>query len=933
MEPENLPHGAPRAARLLARGETPAGEIELPGVLTTKLRVPRVRPDHIGRARLVERLDEDVAQGLALVCTPAGWGKTTLVADWAGRTGRLVAWVTLDPEDNDPARFWRYVAGALEHAAAGVAERVLPLLGPPSVASGQGVVTAMVNALHDRPGELVLVLDDYHVIESASVHEDVGFLLDRLPPNLRVVLATRADPPLPLHRLRAEGRLAELRAADLRFTLEEATAVLRHAWSLDVSDPVVATLERRTEGWAAGLQLAALALREEVDKEAAVAAFAGTHRHVLDYLAQEVLARLPEDLRTFLLEVSILRCLCGPLCAAVTGRSDGQALLEEIERANLFLFPLDGERRWYRFHSLFADVLLARLWASLGGWVPGLHARAAAWHEQHGWIDDAIRHALAAGDPACAARLVEEHLNEILRRGERGILERRLAALPAEELHARPALSFARAEIQFHLGHLDEVDRLLAQADRVLASGEEPSRQELPTDAGPVRSPEAAVALLRARNAGVRGDVDRMAEHARAALSGMSDEEYGARFWARWLSGGGADWMAGRLADAEHAAAALLAEARAGSPGYPLLTSCFSLGGIQRARGELSAALRTYRESLRIATDGGRSSPFHEAEAHGGIAQVLYQRNQLDEALEHLDEAFEHGRQVIWFFEPGRRLITQGWIHQAQGDPGAALATLDEACRHHPHPDIASLWIPAAAERARLLLAQGRPEEAERWVGERGLSEDDALSYPHERDHLVLARLLLARREPERAAPLLARLDALAEAQGRVDSLIEIRTLRALADQAAGDRRAAFACLADALSLSRAQEYVRVFVDEGPPMAALLGSLLRAARRDSRVTMSPAGRQHVDRILGAFPHPPARPAEEPPWTGLVDPLTARELEVLRLISTGMRNREIAAELAIGLDTVKKHLSHAYDKLGVPNRTGAVARGRDLGLIP
>lgn len=874
-----------------------------------------------------------MTNGVILVCTPAGFGKTTLLAEWAECARSTVAWLSLDPEDSDPARFWRYVAVALDRACGGLAEQVLPLLRAPGAGTSQRVVTALINELAAAGDDLVLVLDDYHVIASQPIHGAMAFLLSHLPHRLNVVVTTRSDPPLPLARLRAAGQLAELRAADLRFTPEESAALLRDGWEIDFSPETAGALAGRTEGWAVGLQLAALALREQRDRGAVLAAFNGTHRYVLDYLSEEVLEHQPDQVRAFLLRSSVLKRLTGPLCDAVTGDTDGQDMLEEIERANLFLFPLDEDRRWYRFHQLFGDFLRDRLHRSEAEQVPDLHRRAATWCEQHGLIDEAVHHASASGDALWAVRLVEQHADETLSRGESVILDRWLSALPDEVVRTRPTLRFAQGEMQFHLGHLGSAAQFLAQAERSHhTSG--PPEAAVPTHAGMVAELPAAIALLRAELAGARGDAEGMARHARSALDLMAEEEHGPRFWARWLSGAGADWMGGRLADAESGAAAMLAEGREASDPYPLITSCFPLASVQQERGKLSAALRTYRQSLRRATTPGHFSAFHAAEAHLGIAQVLYQRDQPNDALQHVTESIELGRQVVWFFEPGRRLVRLAWIHQAKGNEEAALDAMDEACRLHQTPEVNSRWNPAPCERARLLLGQGRAEEAARWTEERGLTEHDAISYPREPDHLVLARVLLARRDPTRALQLLSRLDELAESQGRKESLIQIRVLRALALQSAGDHPGALALLTDALAMAQPEGYIRVFADEGPAMVALLRGLVSARQRGRATATSTPARAYLNRVVRAFRRP-AGHAGKPSLgvPGLIDLLTGRELEVLGFIAEGRRNHDIAMELGVTPETVKKHVSNVLSKLGASSRTQAAARARELGLIP
>jgi ATP/maltotriose-dependent transcriptional regulator MalT len=917
--------------------EPPTAPLDLaaPGardeLLATKVNLPRTRPDRLARSRLVQRLDEGMGRPLVLVCTPAGFGKTTLLADWAAKATLPVGWLSLDPDDNEPMRFWRYVVAALDRVVGGLGEQISPLLGPGSGTSTHGVVTALINWLQAQPDELALVLDDYHLIDEPAIHDSLGFLLSHLPPRLHLAIASRSDPPLPVARLRASGQLAELRAADLRFTPQEAAAFLREVWRLDLPPEAVAALEDRTEGWAVGLQLAALSLQGRPDTEEFLDAFTGTHRYVLDYLSEEVLGRLPDQVRRFLLETSILERLSGPLCDAVTGDSDGQGMLEELERANLFLIPLDEERRWWRLHHLFADLLRARMLQTQPELVPELHRRAAGWCEQHGLVDEAIRHALAAGDTPWATRLVEEHMGETLRRGESVALARWLSLLPDDTVRSRPGLCLAKTMTEHDRDHLESAERLLEHTERVFDQyGQEPGEFQVPTHGGMVAEVPAAIALIRAELAYDRADPDGVAAFARAALAHMADHEHGPRLFARLLVAG-ADWMAGRVADTEPVFAQLLAEARAIPASYPVLSSCFMLGLVQQAQGKLGAALRTYREGLRLAAEGDWFSIYHAGEAHVGIAQVLYQRNQLDEAHQHATQGVECCRQVIELTELDVALVALAWVRRAMGDPDGALEAMEEACRTYPRADVVALAYPAQSERARLLLALGRVEEAARWTREQGLTEHNEVSYLREGDHLVLARVLLAQSQPDRALGLLERLDALAASQGRTGSLIQIRALRALALQAADEHQGALTLLAETLELAAPEGHVRVFADEGPSMAALLRSLL-STRRRARAAAG-AGTEHLHRVIKAF-QPTTAPSDStaPAVVGLIEPLTDRELEVLRLLAAGRRNRDIAAELVVSLETVKKHTSHIFDKLGAANRTEAVAHARRLGLI-
>jgi LuxR family maltose regulon positive regulatory protein len=918
-----------------SRRSTPGlGEgLERGELLATKVTIPRIRSGWLARPRLVDALNEAMDRELILVCTPAGFGKTTLLADWAQKAKWPVAWLCLDPDDSDPVRFWRYVVAALDRAGVPVGDRVLPLIEGSAATSSRGLVTALINELEGLPDEFALVLDDHHLVDSPSVREDVTYLLSHAPAQLHLILSTRSDPPLPLARLRARDKLAELRTADLRFTPEETAAFLREVWGIDLPTEALAALETRTEGWAVGLQLAALSLRDRPDPLPFLDAFTGSHRYVLDYLSEEVLEQQRDSVRTFLLKSSILERLSSPLCDAVTGGSDGQAMLEELERANLFLVPLDEERRWYRFHNLFGDLLRVRLQSGEAGPVSELHQRAAAWFEEHGLIDEAIRHASASGDPPWAARLVEGHLNEILRRGEGVVLERWLSMLPDNVVRSNPALCLAQGLIQLHVGELDPVERLVEEAERAFVHAPESRELEVPTEGGMVREVPAAVSLLRAEIAAARGDAETSADQARSALVHMAEEEYGPRFWARWLLSC-ADWTAGRLKAAESGFTELLAEGRAVPAAYPLMSSCYALGQVQRARGRLGAALRTYREGLRFATEDGRTSTFHAAEAHIGRAQVLYERNQLEDALHHVREGIELSRPVVEFHLPSVGLVTLAWIRQAMGETDGALETMNEADDTESSTDIASLANPAPAERARLLLLQGRAGEAAKWAEERGLTEQDEVSYSRERDYLVLARVLLATDDSHRALGILERLDTLAESQARRGSLIQIRAVRSQALQSVGDHQGALALLAETLALALPEGYVRVFADQGAPMAALLQSFVRGAHRARGAAIPSRARRHINRVVRAF-GPAVGRAEQAvrAGTGPVEPLTDRELEILRLIAAGMRNREIAQDLVLTLDTVKKHVSHIFAKLGAANRTEAVAQARDLGLIP
>ncbi|HZR54322.1 MAG TPA: LuxR C-terminal-related transcriptional regulator [Streptosporangiaceae bacterium] len=887
-------------------------------LLATKLHLPWPPPGFVPRPRLVRALSQGAARGRVLVCAPAGSGKTALLADWARSGERQVAWLGLDADDSDPARFWRYAVAALDRVRPGLAAQVGPLLGPSAPGSVTALVTAVINELAAQPdnGELLLVLDDYHLVDSAPVHESVAFLLENLPPTLGVVVSSRADPPLPLARLRARGQLAELRVAELRFTAEEAAALLAEAAAPGLPGPAVAALTARTEGWAAGLQLAALSLRGQADPAGFVAAFSGSHRFVLDYLADEVLDGQTEQVRTFLLETSVLERLSGELCDAVTGRTGSQAMLQDIERAGLFLVPLDQVRGWWRYHHLFADLLRVRLRAEQPGRALALHRAAAAWCDEHDLADDAVRHALAAQDAVWAARLVERNVEILLGRGEGVTLRRWLSALPAEAVRDRPRIYLAQAYGAAMGFQLDALEALVDGADRAFADGgDEPFEPPGGRPASVLANVPAAIALLRAVLARLRGNTALAADRNRQALAELGDDDWLMRSFVRWNQAV-ADWQCGRLASAERGLSEVLAERREADAffaGFLAMRAGYDLGEVQRALGNLDAALATCQQALAAADESSAGM------AHVGLAQIRYERNELTAALDHATQGIALCRQLAYKTPLGTGLATLARIRQAQGDPAGALAALDEAGQLELSPQVIAMLNPV---RARLLLAQGDVPAAAQWAKAAGLSPDDEPDYRREAEYLVLTRVLLAQHDTGQALTLLRRLLDAAVSQERTASIIEIQALRALALAANGERTDALDALTEAVTLARRPGYVRVFADEGAPMHALLS----AAPADR---VDPGYLDTLRRACGQVP--PRRAATAPP--GLAEPLTDRELDVLRLIAAGRSNQRIAHELVVALDTVKKHVTHVLGKLGAANRTEAAARARELGLLP
>ena len=806
-------------------------------LLATKLHMPGPRPGLVPRPRLLARLDEGLGRGLVLVCGPAGYGKTVLLTDWARRGEVPAAWLSLDAADNDPARFWRHAVAALDRARPGIDDRLGPLLGPPAPSSFQGLVTALINDL--AADQALLVLDDYHLISARQVHESLAFLVEHRPAGICVVLASRSDPPLPLARLRARGQLTEIRAAELRFTPAEAGELLQHAASA-LPDASVAALAARTEGWAAGLQLAALSLRGHDDAASFVAAFTGSHRYVLDYLAEEVLERQDEHLRTFLLETSVLDRLSGPLCDAVTGREGSQALLEQTERAGLFLIPLDEVRGWWRYHHLFADLLRARLHQEQPGRLAQLHRNAAAWCQEHGLADDAIGHAAAAGEMLWAARIIEQHFDLVHRiQGEAATIDRWLSVLPADVVRSRPRLLLAQAHMAADSGHPEVVAPLLDAVDRAPPDwADEPFEPASGAAASFLINVPALTALNRSYLAQLHGDAEATAAFATQTLAESKPEEGALSATAHGFLAV-AEWLRGRLTEAERALASSLTGWRETSQLTLIAWACYELVLIQLAQGRLDAAALTCEQTLdSLVTSARQRQP--PAEAMRGWPRSPTSETNSTSPCGTRPRA---SRCAASSSTPPRwpaAWPTLAMIRQATGDPARALAAITEADQAAPGP--AGLLNPVPARRTRLLLAQGDLLAAARFARENGLGPDDKPDYARESGHLVLARLLLAQDRPGQGLALLDRLHAAAKAQIRTGSLIEIGALRALALAATGDEPAAVTTLAGTLLLACPQGHVRVIADEGPPMAALLGRPSRPSAPGQGSRPPPASR-------------------------------------------------------------------------------------------
>jgi LuxR family maltose regulon positive regulatory protein len=889
-------------------------------LLETKLFMPRPRRQVVPRSRLSERLSQALQAQLTLVSAPPGFGKTTLVASWLAEAHVGAAWLSLDQGDNDLS-FWSYLVAALQTTQPGIGESTAALLQSSQPPPIELLLPSLLNEANALPHDLVLVLDDYHVIEDRAIHDGMAFLLDHLPPKLHLVVVSRADPRLPLARLRARGELVEIRAADLRFSSDEATAYFNDAMGLHLTSSDVAALEARTEGWIAALQLAALSMQRRDDPLDFIADFAGDDRHVVDYLVEEVLQRQPERVRDFLLRTSILDRLTGPLCDAVSAEHErGRAMLEALDSANLFLVQLDNRRQWWRYHHLFADVLRAHLVEEQPEVVADLHRRASEWYADNSEPGQAIHHALAAYDYEHAAALIERAARATLRGYRPAVLVEWLTALPPDLVRARPVLGAYYAFALLGVGELDAAESLLRDAERCLDGASD--SEMVVVDEGELRSVPGMIALAWAFRAQALGDVATTLELASRAHDLMPEDDH------VWRAGAGvllalAHWTTGDLETAQSVHDAGVADLVRSGDIRLAISAVYDGAELRKARGRLIDAQQSYERAFQLAEQHGGSGIPGLGDLHLGLSDLYREWDDLDAARSHLEQAEDLGRRAPLPQTPARSRVALARLRQAEGDFDGASELFQQAGRLYLRSPVPETR-PIGALQARLWLAQGRLQEALAWTRREKLSADDELDYAREFAHITLARALVAqaahggdRRAGADALALLGRLFATTEAHGRTGSTIDILVALGLAHRARGDIASAVAAVGRAVALAESHGYARTFVDEGEPMRDLLRHAVAGG----------LGGAYTRRLLDAFEQPaPTTPR------GLAEPLTSREMEILRLLAVGMRNQEIAEQLVISLPTVKRHIANTYGKLGANHRTEAVARAHALGVL-
>ena len=902
-------------------------------ILATKIYVPSPPPKAVTRSRLLGQLDAGLHHKLIIISAPAGFGKSTLVSEWIASRKRPAAWLSLDENDNDATRFLRYCIEALRTISLNLGAGILDALQSSQIPSTESILTALVNEITSIPNDFTLVLDDYHLTDSKSVDDALAFLIEHLPPQMHLIITTREDPSLPIPRLRARNQLTEIRAADLRFTPSEAAEFLNQVMGLNLAANEVTTLETRTEGWIAGLQLAALSMKGQEDVHGVIQAFAGDHRYIVDYLVEEVLRRQPESIRNFLLETSILDRLSGSLCDAVTNQTESKSKLEQLQRGNLFLIPLDDKREWYRYHHLFADVLRMHLTAERSNQVSTLHTRASEWYEQNNLTADAIRHALAGEDLERTAKLIERVLPVMRQSRQEPTLLGWLKTLPDELFHTHPVLNVHYIGILMQNGQFEGVESRLRDVEQWLGTPEETRTSLIYVDELEFQRLPSSIAMYRAAIALAQGDTVNSIKYASKVLELAHEDDDFPRGAASSLLGL-ASWTDGDLETAYQMFSSGMSHLRKVEFISDVIGGSVTLADIRIIQGRLREAMSIFERGLQLATKKGVPALRGAADMHVGMSDIFREQNDLNIAEQNLLKSNELGELNGLPKNPYRWRVAMARIRESQGDLDEALELLNEAEPLYVG-DFSPNVRPITALKARVWIKQGELEKALDWARTHKLSVDEEPNYLREFEQITFARILLSQYQRDHTDRLLddamgylERLLKAAEAGGRVGSVIEILVLQALAYQLRDDIPAALTSLERALKLAEPEGYVRVFVDEGATMATLL-------RKAAASKMMP---DYTAKLSSAFEAGRKGFGEETPRSAapasssLIEALSQRELDILRLFQTELSGPEIAQELVIALSTVRTHTKSIYSKLNVKSRREAVKRAIELGLI-
>jgi LuxR family maltose regulon positive regulatory protein len=891
-------------------------------LLTTKLNVPPVRPSHVQRVELIQRLDKLREYRLALIVASAGYGKTALVSEWIARSQSKVAWFSIDAGDNEPVRFWDYVIAAIQTTYPDIGEQTLTLLHEPQPLPTETILSTLINEFSALPDLFTLVLDDYHGIESTSIHEGLAFLVEHMPSQVRLIITTRTDPPLPLARMRVRSQLLELRSADLRFSPTQIATFFTDVMGLTLTTTEVMTLDSRVEGWIAGLQLAGLALQGKRDTADFIASFAGDHRYVLDYLGDEILDRQPEAIQQFLLQTSILEHLNADLCDTVTSVGDSYSVLEYLDRNHFFVVALDDKRQWYRYHRLFADFLHHRLKLKYPDRVKELHQRASLWFERSGFQAEAISHALAAQDYERAAELVQG-IAELLiwRRAEHNTLLGWLSALPDSVIQMYPRLYLYHAWVLHLTNQLSAADQRIRDAESTLNHA--------------VGSPDPLIAgMLAAVHSTLTGLHQQFPETltlSRKALELLPEEAVSWRCMAAINLGVTCAYI-GEVHEAVEALSYAMELSQEIGSSFATLSAFWHLSSLQTAQLTLRAAENTCQQLEHAAHMPGLPRFPTSGYVALLLGEISMERNDLDSAERYLLESAEQINPESFPLALLRAYLTLSRLKTLQGDTEGAGYYWQLAEQLERMSKLQGRATLLSISRARRWLEQGNLEAVEGWAAENRLGPDDQFSYHREAYYLVLARLYIARGNmADKALYLLARMVKRAEVSQRNGSLIRTLILQAVAYHGCNESQKAVDSLARALSLAEPEHPLRVFADEGHPIALLLEKVLDMQRKGQLAL--PISSEYVAQLLTAMgKNAPSSTPKRRTVEHLADALSARELEVLRLLADGLESGEIAERLFIAVDTARTHIKNIYSKLGVHSRWEAIKHAEAYSLL-
>jgi len=903
-------------------------------LLETKLYVPSPPTTLVTRPRLVERLSKGIKCKLVLISAPAGFGKTTLLSEWIQKNEMPVSWFSIDKSDNDPLHFFNYITAGLRTIKADIGKSTQDLLKSTQLIPIQSILINLINDAMSIPIDFALVIDDYHLIDTKQVHEMIAFLLDHMPQHMHLVITTRSDPPLALPRFRSQNQLTEIRAADLIFTTDETALFFNEKLNLGLSPEDITLLESRTEGWIAGLQLAALSMQGLEDKTSFIKTFKGVDRYIGDYLVEEVLSRQPEKVQNFLLQTSILDRLSGPLCDAVTQKKSSQEMLICLEKANLFIFPVDNERKWFRYHHLFSDLLRQRLRQRQPDLFPELHHRAHEWFLHNGLKYEAIDHLLAEHHFDKAADLIEEIAGIDWDRGRESKLLQWFNALPDEYINSSPLLCLFHARELFEDGDWDAAEARMKKVEQMLEStkkggkGASSEFQSQKYEKSKVEL-QGRIAVIRTMMASYRGNIAKIIQYSRQALKALREEDLMWRSVAATMLGFAHGWSGdGDLPKAHQAFSEAKAISEAAGNIYTNLLASHSLYVIETYQGRLKQSKDKFQELIQLSEESGLSRIGIAGSNYAMLGYILCEMNHIEEGIPYIKKGIqiaEMGRDTITsvgcYFNLIKALYYKGDFAAAE----SLLQKIEKIAREFTLPPWMTHAI--AATKGIIWLAKGNLDDTAQMIREQGLSIDDELSQRREAEHTVLAHLLIAQNQIDEADQLLRRLIKEAENHRRILILIQFRLLRTLALYKKDDLDSALDELGQALSHAEPGGFILTFVMGGPPVAELLEKM-QAKKKfyvDKKFRFS---RAYVKRILSAFK------ARAPLKTdyGLVEPLSQRELEVLHLIAAGLTNQEIAQKLFISLNTVRTHTKNINSKLNVHNRTQAVARAKELGIL-